>query len=434
MAVKGELQRLIAALEHQETTSSPRLRDLTEDARAGRIAPVVGRDPEIEESLEILNQRRKANVMLIGPAGAGKTAVAEGLALLLGRHGTQLPGRLRNARLLSLSTMNLVAGTGIVGELEQRLARLFDDAESSDHIIFIDEVHTLIGAGGPRGHQDVANLIKPYLAREGLRVIGATTDVEYSSIVAQDPAFERRFTPVHVRPFDVVKTCRVLSAYARHRGARIADPEILTEIARRAEIMLPTRALPDSAMDVLERSLSLMQLHQREQLDRWTLERALLRAARLPPDVDDQLACLAAKEPPTAPVVEAIRALLRGERQPPVFIDLAKLEQAEHCARALGTILGSHVEIDLAAQSPREILGAEPGLLGYGERRPLHALLEHPFTVLLLAGIDEAGPNASLVSDLRRLGRVHDTRGRSISAMVVITAPVTRRRQAVGFA
>src|SRR5687768_8591751 len=172
-------------------------RDLTAEAAAGRIDPVIGRDAEIEQAAEILARRRKNNVVLIGEAGVGKTAIAEGLALSV--VAGEVPETLRDTRVVALDLAGMIAGSQFRGQFEQRLKTALNEVVESDGriVLFLDELHTILGAGAPEGGMDAANILKPLLARGELRLIGATTLAEYRKI-ERDGALARRFSPVTV--------------------------------------------------------------------------------------------------------------------------------------------------------------------------------------------------------------------------------------------
>src|SRR5579884_3567430 len=229
--------------------------DLTERAKTGRIDPVLGRDSEIRQIVDILMRRRQNNPILTGEAGVGKTAVVEGFALRVANG--DVPPPLRNVAVRSLDLALLQAGAGVKGEFENRLKGLIEEVKSSPIpiILFIDEAHTMIGAGGAAGQNDAANLLKPALARGELRTIAATTWSEYKRYFEKDPALTRRFQMVKVDEPDEVQ-CElmlrgIVPALEKHHKVRILD-EGLESAVRLSHRYLPDRQLPDKAVSVLD--------------------------------------------------------------------------------------------------------------------------------------------------------------------------------------
>ena len=190
-------------------------RDLTSQASEGRLGTIVGRDAEVELVIETLCRSQKRNPALVGPAGTGKTAIVEGLAQRI--VAGSVPQVIVGARVVQLSVSTLVAGAGIVGELENRMKAILSEAAQDGILLFMDEVHSIVGAGGARGTTDIASLLKPALARGEIACIAATTDDEYRVFIEADKALERRFSRVRVNELDAAKTLIVVRA---HRGAR----------------------------------------------------------------------------------------------------------------------------------------------------------------------------------------------------------------------
>lgn len=227
----------------------------TEDARAGRIDPIFGRHREIRMMCDILSRRRKNNPIIVGEAGVGKTALAEGLALAI--VAGEVPAHIRNAELLSLDMGTLQAGASVKGEFENRLKAVISEVKASPKpiILFIDEAHTLIGAGGQKGGSDAANLLKPVLARGELRTVAATTWAEYKKYFEKDAALERRFQPVKVDEPDV-DTCIVMlrglkHIYEKAHNIRIQDDAVIAA-AKLSSRYISGRQLPDKAVDLLD--------------------------------------------------------------------------------------------------------------------------------------------------------------------------------------
>jgi hypothetical protein len=405
------------------------LADLTAQARSGKLAPVVGREDELVQVLEVLGQGRKANAVLIGAAGVGKTAIAEGLARLTAMSGNAVPEHLRGLRVLALDVAALTAGSGVVGELEKRVRSLFDSLAGQRVVLFIDELHTLVGMGGRERGNDLAQLIKPYLARGDFRVLAATTSAEYDQIVAADAALERRFAPIFVPALTPAAAVEALAAHARYMGVAVGKG-VLKDLVHRVAALHRGRSLPDSAVDVLERAHSMARL-ERSPLARRHVRRALYRALRLPVDVECRLARLARRAPSPLLQDAAGRVLdvLRGKGTGPVVTAGGSAQQALEAAGGLAAALGAEI-IDLNAdRDESEIYGARPGLVGYQDRRPIHRLAELPFAVLLLRQCGEAPAN--LLAEMRR-GVLEDTRGRRLPVNVVVTSDGTSARS-IGF-
>ncbi|NLR40822.1 ATP-dependent chaperone ClpB [Novosphingobium sp. ERW19] len=234
-------------------------RDLTEAAREGKLDPVIGRDEEIRRTVQILARRTKNNPALIGEPGVGKTAIAEGLALRIANG--DVPDSLRDRTLMALDMGSLIAGAKYRGEFEERLKAVLDEVKGAEGqiILFIDEMHTLIGAGKSEGAMDAGNLLKPALARGELHCIGATTLDEYQKYVEKDPALQRRFQPVFVGEPTVEDTISILRGikdkYELHHGVRIADNAIVAA-ATLSNRYISDRFLPDKAIDLMDEAAS----------------------------------------------------------------------------------------------------------------------------------------------------------------------------------
>ncbi|WP_144097698.1 ATP-dependent chaperone ClpB [Croceicoccus sediminis] len=234
-------------------------RDLTEAAREGKLDPVIGRDEEIRRTIQILARRTKNNPVLIGEPGTGKTAIAEGLALRIANG--DVPDSLKDRQLMSLDMGALIAGAKYRGEFEERLKAVLDEVKGAEgHIIlFIDEMHTLIGAGASEGSMDAGNLLKPALARGELHCIGATTLDEYQKYVEKDAALQRRFQPVFVDEPTVEDTISILRGlkekYELHHGVRITDSAIVAA-AQLSNRYISDRFLPDKAIDLMDEAAS----------------------------------------------------------------------------------------------------------------------------------------------------------------------------------
>ena len=262
--------------------------DLTEQARAGKIDPVIGRDDEIRRVMQVLSRRRKNNPVLIGDPGVGKTAIAEGLARRI--VSGDVPESLKNKRLIAMDIGAMVAGAKYRGEFEDRLKAFLKEVTSSEGeiILFIDELHTIVGAGAAEGSVDASNLLKPQLARGELHAIGATTLDEYRKYIEKDAALERRFQPVTIDEPSVEDTIAILRGinerYELHHGVRILDAALVAA-ATLSDRYISDRFLPDKAVDLIDEAASRLKIEldsmptEIDQLDRQLMQLEMERQA-----------------------------------------------------------------------------------------------------------------------------------------------------------
>jgi ATP-dependent Clp protease ATP-binding subunit ClpC len=442
------------------TTLSQYSRDLTDAARRNALDPVIGRDDEVERVVSILSRRSKNNPVLIGEPGVGKTAIVEGLAQRIA--AGEVPQGLRDKRVLALSLGPLVAGTKYRGEFEARVKKILDEVKRAgrDIILFIDELHTLVGAGAAEGSLDLSSMIKPELARGELQCIGATTFDEYRKYVESDAALERRFQPVHVDEPTIEQTVDILRGlrpkYAAHHAVQI-DDDALEAAAALSARYIADRYLPDKAIDVIDEAAAAAAMRGERRVDvervasivsRWTgipqgtitdAQRAGLLA------LEQQLSArVVGQDPAVRAVSEAIRRARAGLKDPrkPVggflFVGpsgVGKTELARALAHALFGTDDALVRLDLSeyteAHTISRLLGAPPGYQGHDEPGQLtEPVRRRPYSVVLFDEIEKAHPDvAAILLQILDDGRVTDAKGRTIDfrhAIVVLTSNLDR--------
>jgi len=282
--------------------------DLTELAKKGKLDPVIGRDEEVRRIIQVLNRRTKNNPVLIGEPGVGKTAIVEGLAQRIIRG--DVPESLKEVKLISLDLGALVAGAKFRGEFEERLKSVLKEVQESNGeiVMFIDELHTVVGAGSTEGSMDAGNLLKPMLARGELRTIGATTINEYRKYIEKDPALERRFQPVLVDEPSVEDTISILRGlkekYEVHHGIRILDSALI-QAAKLSDRYITDRFLPDKAIDLIDEAASALRIEidsMPEEIDTMFRQKIQLEVEREALKKETTPECLAKIEKLTAEI------------------------------------------------------------------------------------------------------------------------------------
>ena len=449
-------------------------RDLTELAAAGRIDPVVSRGAEIRRAVQILSRRSKNNPVLVGEPGVGKTAVAEGLALRIARGDAPEP--LRRKRIVSLDIPAMLAGTKYRGDFEERVKSVLKDVKrAGDVILFIDELHTIIGAGSAEGAIDAANILKPALGRGEVQIIGATTPEEYRRHIEKDAALERRFQPVQISEPGREQTLEMLRslrpALELHHGVRIAD-EALAAAVDLSRRYIHDRFLPDKAIDLLDEAAASLRVAGQNEgyrvggesvakvVSLWTgipvtgLDRG--ESARLL-DLEERLkARVVGQDEAVAAVARAVRRSRVGLRDPgrPVgsflFLGPTGVGKTELCRALAEAVYGDEsavIRLDMSEymekHSVSRILGSPPGYVGYDDGGQLtEQLRRRPWSVVLFDEIEKAHEDIwSLLLQILDDGHLTDAGGRRVdfrSALIVMTSNIgarfiTEGRSPLGF-
>jgi ATP-dependent Clp protease ATP-binding subunit ClpA len=395
--------------------------ELVNEAAEGHIDPLIGRTKELERIVHILARRRKNNPLLIGEPGVGKTAIVEGLARRI--HGGSVPDLLKNARLYALDMGGLLAGTKFRGDFEERLKSILDLLEKDKNaVLFIDEIHTIVGAGATTGgHMDAGNMLKPALASGKLRCIGSTTHKDYRASLEHDRALARRFQTLTVTEPSVDETVEILRGlkpyYEEHHGVEYTDTA-LQAAAKLAHRHLRDRQLPDSAVDVLDESGAEVQLLEGVQLvDEDRIEGTIARMARVPAksvsasdrkqlgDLEARLKSLIyGQDPAVEKVASAVKMSRAGLGHPekPVgsFLfagptGVGKTELARQLAFCMGV---EFTRFDMSEYMEKHtvsrLIGAPPGYVGFDQGGLLtDAIVRNPHCVLLLDEIEKAHPD-----------------------------------------
>ena len=437
-------------------------RDLTREAVEGKLAPFVGREEEIQLTIETLCRRMKRNPVLVGPAGVGKTAIVEGLANRIARG--EVPELLRGSRLLAIQPSTLVAGASMLGEVEKRMNAIIDEASQDAILLFIDEVHSIMGAGGREGTGDIASLLKPALARGALACIAATTDDEYRRFIETDSALERRFQPIRVQEMTAEQTLSVLAAlrddYAATRGVRVSD-EVLGWLLDFAGRFLRNRFFPDKAVDLLEQFVAHAIAHGKTAVDQATARAVAQRIVGMPIAIEERESALRDSllersllaDEEVRSLVNRLRVTMRGldlrpSRPNAIILLIDELaENGEALSVAISESLFGAAErvvtIDFSrftqAHDITMLIGAPPGYVGYSETLPLHRVAQMPWCTLRCENIDACHPAIlEVLTNALAEGFLTDARGKRIylsDTVVVLTAGVKieSKRRVPGF-
>jgi ATP-dependent Clp protease ATP-binding subunit ClpA len=447
--------------EEQNATAGGALENYTQNlnalAREGKIDPLIGREHELERTVQILCRRRKNNPLLVGEAGVGKTAIAEGLARRIVNN--EVPEVLAQATVYALDMGALLAGTKYRGDFEQRLKAVIKQLTDDPHaILFIDEIHTLIGAGAASGGTlDASNLLKPALSNGSLRCIGATTYNEYRGIFEKDNALSRRFQKIDIAEPTVEQTIEILkglkSRFESHHGVRYTVGA-LTTAAELAARYINDRHLPDKAIDVIDEAGAAQKIlpksRQKKVINKSEIEDIVAKIARIPPKTvsSDDRNVLRKLDRDLKSVVfgqdKAIDALATaikmsrsglGNPQKPIgsFLfsgptGVGKTEVARQLAYALGVEL---IRFDMSEYMERHavsrLIGAPPGYVGFEQGGQMtEAITKHPYAVMLLDEIEKAHPDIyNVLLQVMDHGTLTDNNGRKADFRNVVIIMTT---------
>ncbi len=452
--------------------------DLTKAAAEGKLDPVVGRETEIARVIEILGRRKKNNPMLIGEPGVGKSAIVEGIALRI--TGGSISPALAKKRLISLDIASVVAGTKYRGDFEKRLKSIIKEASSNpDIILFIDEFHTIVGAGGAQGSLDAANILKPALARGELQCIGATTMDEFSKIVEKDGALDRRFQKIVVEPTDIQQSISILESlkpnYEDFHNVTYSD-EAIEACVRLTDRYITDKSLPDKAIDALDEAGSMIRLNLAKDrragnvVDAEDIATVVSKMTGIPVNkvaesegnrimkMKGRLQSrIIGQDDAIEKVVRAIQRNRAGLKDPgrPIGTFLffgptgvGKTQLAKCLAEYLFDSQENMVRIDMSEYMEKftvsRLVGAPPGYVGYEEGGQLSERVRRkPYCVVLLDEIEKAHPDIfNILLQVLDEGRLTDSNGRVVSfrnTIVIMTSNIGSRElqeygSGVGFA
>ena len=451
--------------------------DLTKLAADGKLDPVIGREKEIARAMQTLIRRTKNNPVLIGSAGVGKTAIAEGLALRI--VSGDVPEELQGRKVLALEMGAMVAGSKFRGEFEERLKAVLDEVKQAagEIILFIDELHTVVGAGAADGAIDASNMMKPALARGELQALGATTEAEYRRYIEKDAALERRFQPILVEEPDVETAIEMLLAlrpkYETHHRISVSD-EAIEAAVRLSQRYVTARKLPDKAVDLMDEAASKLRIDAHAMppgemtvtaedigslVASWTgipvdrlLEAEADRLLHMEERLDDRVV---GQDTAITAVSDAIRRARAGLSDPnrPIgsFIFLGptgvgKTELARALAEYLFDDEQNMVRVDMSEymekHSVSRLIGAPPGYVGFDDGGQLtEAVRRRPFRVVLFDEIEKAHPDVfNVLLQILEDGRLTDSLGRTVdfrNTIIIMTsnvgAQILQRGSALGF-
>lgn len=437
-------------------------RDLTRDARKGKLCPVVARDAETRLLLEILCRRTKRNPILVGPAGVGKTAVVEGFAMMVA--SGNVPHFMKDSIVVLLQpSLILAASRGQQGNLEKWMSAILSEASQDGVILFIDEIHTIVGAGGMAGTADIASMMKPPLARGDIACIAATTDDEYRRFIEADAALERRFQPIRVQELDISLMLQVMKVVrnelAASRGVFVDDP-VLERLLEHAHTYMRNRNFPDKGIDLLEQCVASALVKGTTSVEPSDADEVFSRISGTPLDLEarfnrletDLLEIAVMSADDIQAFLGRLKVTMRGldlrtvrPNAVVLLVDSSAQQEAslaEIISMALYDTPERVVTFDMnRISTPEEctlFFGAPPGYVGYSDTAPIHAIKQSPATVLLLQNIDSCDKQArELIEQGINDGYLLDGQARKIflsDTIILLTAMGgTSKRQVIGF-
>ena len=439
--------------------------NLTAKAKAGKLDEIIGREQEIYRTIQILARRQKNNPCLIGEAGVGKTAIAEGIAQRIARD--QVPSCLKGKQLYLLDLTGLVAGTQFRGQFEQRVKGLISEVKSAGNVIlFIDEIHSITGAGDSEGAMNAGNILKPALSRGEIQVIGATTFAEYRKYIEKDQALERRFQPVKVGEPSLAQAIEVIGGikkyYEKHHGVEVSQP-IVAAVVNLSERYISDRFLPDKAIDLLDEACACCNLRHPEisqladthkkiaalelkaggiqvemedvakVIELWTgipavkvQESEFAKLVNLETELKKHIIGQDEAVSAVARAMKRARADLSGRRRPASFLfvgptGVGKTELVKQLANQLFDSVDPLIRFDMSEYMEKHtvsrLIGAPPGYVGHDEAGQLtEQVRRRPYSVVLFDEIEKAHPDVlNILLQILDEGRITDSQGRTVN-------------------
>jgi ATP-dependent Clp protease ATP-binding subunit ClpC len=418
--------------------------DMTKKAKFGQLDEVVGRETEIEQSIRVLARRTKSNVVLLGEAGVGKTSIVEGLAQKIIKG--DIPPVLKDVRILSLNLTSVLAGTEYQGELEKRFTGLLEEINKAGNIIlFVDELHMLIGAGGVSGTMSAANILKPALARGEIHTIGATTPTEYRQYIERDPALSRRFEPVYVNEPDTDCAIKICTAVAKKLNSHyqvIVDEDAVRAAVTLSQRYIADRYLPDKAIDLLDEAASEVKIKNKSHVLKDDIQKVVSQRTGIPLtnltveeaqkllDLEEKIKeSIVGQDQAVSEIADVIRRARAGLKDPkrPMgsFLLLGptgvgKTELAKVVARIVYGNEGAMVRLDMSefteSHTADRLMGAPPGYVGYEEGGQLtNPIRLRPYSLILLDEIEKGHPKVfDIFLQVLEDGRLTDSQGHTV--------------------